>query len=107
MQDLIRRERIAGTIDRPTPHGSLNDRSEVVVHENNIKSFLSSLSAGNTENPTSAVLRAGPSFVPSPATPTISPREGKTEPRPENGNGLDAFVQVENVVARGWGMTGG
>ena len=45
------------------------------------RGFATTMSAIPIENPTFAVLSAGPSFVPSPVTPTISPRDRRVSIR--------------------------
>ena len=47
-RDLELEEFSNGVVDAATPHDSLDDRSEVVVHENDVGSLLGDLSAGDT-----------------------------------------------------------
>jgi hypothetical protein len=48
-----------------TPDNGGDDRGKVVIHEDNVRCLLCD------EKPTLAILRAGPSLVPSPVTPIL------------------------------------
>ena len=47
-RDLELEEFANGVVDAATPHDSLDDRSEVVVDENDVRSLLGDLSTGDT-----------------------------------------------------------
>jgi len=100
-RDLELQKLANGVVDTTTLHDSLHDRSEVVVHENNVRNFLGDLGTGDSHR--WPVLRAGPSFVPSPVTPTISPRESggfQREPsclQGKTGQDLETIAWVESA----------
>ena len=65
---------------------SLMQRPHMIAFTIEVKSisdasFATSVTAIPIENPTFAVFRAGPSFVPSPVTPTISPSKRRVSAR--------------------------
>lgn len=69
-------------VDTPAPHNSLDDRSQVVVHEDDARSLLGDLGTSDARRkPYVVSLGAGPSFVQFPVTPTVSPSERRISPR--------------------------
>lgn len=66
-------------------------------------SFATSVPAIPIKNPTFAVFRAGPSFVPSPATPTISPSERRVSTRILSSGGAGRHLETrDNLGAVVW-----
>lgn len=114
-------------VDAATPHDGGDDGGKVIIHEDDVGSLLGDFGTGDAhparredgsvegrgregkeethEKPTLAVLRAGPSLVPSPVTPTTSPILFNVSTRTflSSGEDLARTCKFGTIWRRSWG----